>query len=387
MWNVFITGATGFLGGELLIALSQLDSVEKVACLVRADSTEEARVRLEHVFAVHRNHYDGSKVFPIAGDLTNPQLAADLAGRRELTDVNLVIHSGANTSFLGRKSRVIEDTNVLGTRRIASWASALKGLETFLYVGTATIVGAGDDVRGRTVFEDESPNSSATHLLEYTRSKMFAEMAARTEIPHDKLLITRPSILLGDSRPIVPRSFDIAWIIIAIEELRMFFGNPDASCDIIPADYAANAIVALLTAHRQHRTYHVSAGIRATTCRQLGNAVDYSGPNKPSLVFCPMEDLEPIKKWLRGREPMAPSLARYSKHLEYIRYGIGVKKARIMLSGLDAYWNFINLDQRFDNSRLLADTKIGLPAPAHEYVKQTAAYLGDLDPMDLARNP
>jgi signal transduction histidine kinase len=34
----------------------------------------------------------------------------------------------------------------------------------------------------------------------------------------------------------------------------------------------------------------------------------------------------------------------------------------MLLSGLDAYWQFIDLGQRFDNSRLLEDTGIGIPA-------------------------
>jgi len=35
MWKVFLTGATGFLGGELAVALSKTDRAEKIACLVR----------------------------------------------------------------------------------------------------------------------------------------------------------------------------------------------------------------------------------------------------------------------------------------------------------------------------------------------------------------
>ena len=386
MWRVFLTGATGFLGGELAVALSKIDCVEKIVCLVRAECDEEAMDRLRRVFALHEDAYDGNRIVAVAGDLMDERLPAILSQHRILDNVNVVIHAGANTSFLERKYPVIEQTNVCGTQRIAAWASRLSSLETFAYIGTATIVGAGSDVVGRMLYEDEAPNPCAKHLVGYTRSKMLAEMAVTTAIPGDKLLVVRPSILLGDTRCVVPRSFCVAWIIIALEQLRMFFGNPDAACDIIPVDYAANAIVKLLTGYRTHTTYHVSAGAAATTGRQVVESVGYD-PGKPPVVYSSRADLELIKKWLRTNDPPHPALSAYSRQLEYIRDGIGKRSARLLLSGLEAYWRFIDLDQRFDNARLLADTRIGMSEPAHYYLKRTAVYLNDIDPLEAAANP
>lgn len=386
MWKVFLTGATGFLGGELAVALSKLDCVERIFCLVRSKCDEDAAARLKQVFALHGDYYNHEKVVPVRGDLADAELAAQLARQDVLSDVNLLVHSAANTSFLQQKYPAISETNVNGTRRIINWASRLRSLETFAYVGTATIAGACEDVIGRTVHEDESPNPSAKHLVGYTRSKMFAEMAVRAAIAPDKLVVFRPSILLGDSRGIVPRSFDIAWIIVAVRHLRMFFGNPDAACDIIPVDYAARAIVSLLMNRRRHTTYHVSAGSVATTCRQIGKAIDYTDPG-PDVIFCPREHLQLIKKWLRTGEQLSSEFHQYSEHLKHISLGIGTRNARMLLAGLEAYWQFIDLDQRFDNSRMLSDAEIGLPEPAHVYLKRTAAYLHDIDPLQAAVNP
>lgn len=386
MSKVFLTGATGFLGGELAVALSKVESIERIVCLIRAATGAEANDRLDTVFALHEDAHDREKVVAITGDLTDETLAARLTRHPALADINAVIHAAAATSFLPQKYCTVSETNVEGTLRILHWASALSSLRTFFYIGTATIVGAGEDVVGRTVYEDEAPNLSAEHLVGYTRSKMYAEMAVRAIIPHQKLTVVRPSILLGDTRCVVPRSFDIAWIITAIEHLRLFFSNPDAACDIIPVDYAANAIVELLKARRRHVTYHISAGMSATTCRQIGQAINYPDADKPPLLFCPREDLELIKKWLRYEKP-DPALATYSEQLEYISHGIGKRKARLLLSGLESYWRFIDLDQRFDNSRLLADTEIGLPEPAHEYLRRTSAFFKDIDPITAAINP
>ena len=384
MWRIFLTGATGFLGGELAVALSKLNSVEKIYCLIRAKCDEEALARLKDIFALHGDYYDQDKVCAIRGDLRDDNLPARLACTEILACVNLVIHSAANTSFLRQKYPAIAETNINGTQRILSWAANLKSLQTFAYVGTATIVGADEDVIGRTIREDESPNPSAKHLVGYTRSKMFAEIAVKAAIPPDKLVVFRPSILLGDSRCLVPRSFDIAWIIVAIRQLRMFFGNLDTACDIISVDYAARAIVSLLMNRRRHATYHVSAGAAATTCREVFKGIDFTAP---AVISCPKEHLNLIKKWLRNGEDLPPALHQYSDYLQHIRFGIGSKNARMLLSGLEAYWQFIDLSQRFDNSRMLADTGIGLPEPAHVYLKRTAGYLHDIDPLEAAINP
>lgn len=387
MWKVFLTGATGFLGGELAVALSKLDSVEKITCLVRAKDDCEAVERLERVFALHEDLYDPRKVIAIRGSLTDEKLPIELAHHPRLKDINLVIHSGANTSFLSQKYAAVAETNIAGTQRVVQWASGLKSLDTFAYIGTATIAGAGPDVIGRTIHEDETPNLSARHLVGYTQSKMLAEMAVRAALPEEKLAVIRPSILVGDSRCVVPRSFDIAWIIVALRHLRMFFGDPDAACDIIPVDFAAQAIVTLLTGVRSHTTYHVSAGAGSTNCRTIFEAIGYDDSDVPELVYCPREHLALLKKWLRTGKNPDPALARYSKHLDYIQRGIGRKKARMLLSGLDAYWQFIDLGQRFDNSRLLADTGIGIPEPAHTYLGRTVEYMEDLDPLEAAVNP
>jgi len=200
-------------------------------------------------------------------------------------------------------------------------------------------------------------------------------------------LVVRPSILVGDTRSVVPRSFDIAWIITALKHLRMFFGNPDAACDVIPVDYAANAILELLQGPRTHTTYHVSAGLSATTCRQVFDSVGCDDGDKPPLVYLDQSHLGLIKKWLRQDNAPDSTLSAYSPHLDYVEDQVGKRRARLMLAGLDMYWRFIDLDQRFDNARLLADTSVGMSEPAHDYLKRTAAYLDHIDPLAAAANP
>src|SRR5262249_3165847 len=177
MCRVFLTGATGFLGGELAVALSKASSVRQVICLIRARNNEEAAGRLRSGFALHEDPYDEHKVVALAGDLMDEGLPAVLTRHPSLRGINGVLHAGANTSFLRQKNAVVEETNLCGSQRIATWASRLRSLETFAYIGTATIVGAGEDVTGRLLNEDEAPNPLAKHLVGYTRSKMFGEMA------------------------------------------------------------------------------------------------------------------------------------------------------------------------------------------------------------------
>ena len=174
---------------------------------------------------------------------------------------------------------------------------------------------------------------------------------------------------------------------MAFRYLRMCFCDADSECDVIPVDYAVKAIVSLLMSRRRHSTYHVSGGPAATTPRKIGRLINYHDPSLPDVTFCPREHLELVKKWLRTGEALPSELRPYSDHLEHIKATVGRKNARMLLAGLDAYWQFIDLNQRFDNSRMLADAQIRLPEPAHVYLKRTAPYLHDIDPLQAAVNP
>ncbi|GBL34534.1 hypothetical protein EMGBS15_01290 [Filimonas sp.] len=55
--NVFITGSTGFLGGEILMLLSKREEIKKIYCLLRAGNEEEANARLEKVFRLHNDFF------------------------------------------------------------------------------------------------------------------------------------------------------------------------------------------------------------------------------------------------------------------------------------------------------------------------------------------
>src|ERR1051325_1298783 len=130
MLKIFLTGATGFLGGELLMELSRIPCVEKIACLVRARNENDADLRLQRAFALHGDDYDRGKVTPIAGDLLDARLGWQLMRDSRLRDINLIVHAAANTSFLPQKRAGIEATNIFGTRRLLDWALTLRKLET-----------------------------------------------------------------------------------------------------------------------------------------------------------------------------------------------------------------------------------------------------------------
>jgi len=126
--NLFLTGSSGFLGGEILVSLSKREDISRIFCLIRAKSQEDAVSRLAKVFDYHNDFFDRKKVIPIVGDLTNPELAGQLIANTALADVNLIIHSAANTSFSRIYDDLVEKVNIHGLRSILEWSRTLKKL-------------------------------------------------------------------------------------------------------------------------------------------------------------------------------------------------------------------------------------------------------------------
>jgi thioester reductase-like protein len=388
MKNIFITGATGFLGGELLVDLSKRSEVGKIYCLVRSGSKEKAVQRLKKVFDFHNDAFDPEKIIPIQGDLSQDDLTECLVENPILEDVNYIVHSAANTSFSPIYDKMVEDININGLKKVLKWSQTLKNLETFVYVGTATICGM--QVKDRKVTEEESPNTNAEHLVKYTYTKMCGEIEISAHLPKEKILIVRPSIILGDSRPWTPRSYVIMWTLACMNFLRLIPANPDSMLDMVPVDYVSDAITKLMFAKRKYNVYHISGGEEgSTTPAKLAHTIEQVFPDLPKFEFTPREMIRDMKLWARKRLSPESKLYDYQEYLDYWnRIMEDTSELRVLMAGLDPYIGFMELGQVFDNTKLLAENiGVAQSKPAHEYIKTSIHLLENIDIFEAALEP
>ncbi len=389
MKNIFITGATGFLGGELLVDLSKRNEVNKIYCLVRAGSKEKAIQRLKKVFDFHGDVFDPERIIPVQGDLAQDDLTECLIENKMLADVNYVVHSAANTSFSPIYDKLVEEININGLEKVLKWSQSLKELDSFVYVGTATI--CGKQVKNRTVTEDESPNPNAEHLVKYTYTKTQGEILLHKYLTEDKVLIVRPSIILGDSRPWIPRSYVIMWTLATVNFLRLIPGDAHCLLDMVPVDYVSSAITKLMFKKRKYNVYHISAGeAAATTSELLCNTIAQAFPDQPKFNFIGREMLKDVKLWARKRLNDDSKLNDYPEYLDYWNSIMDdTSDLRILMGGLDPYIEFMELGQVFDNSRLLEENieGVGQSKPAHEYIKNSIHLLENIDIFEAALEP
>lgn len=383
--NIFLTGATGLVGGEFLVTLSKRSEVDKIYCLIRASNMDEANERLRQVFILHNDQYDPARIIPFIGDLFDDKLTASLAAA--LQNINVIIHSAANTSFARVKDDLVEKANIGGLTKILLWAKKLAALKTFLYIGTATI--CGKDVKDRIVLEDESPNTDATHLVKYTFTKMRGELLLKEHLNPEQILVARPSIIMGDSRPIMPRSPVILWAMATMNNLRLIPVNELSRLDIIPVNYAADAIVKLLFANRKHNVYHISAGdAGSTTALKLSKTLEAYFDELPPFNFVNKGLLNQVKHWTRDRLSPESELYNHKEYLELWQETFQDKsKLRLLFSGLDPYLDFMELGHVFDNTRLLEDTGMDNSVPADIYMADSMNFVDKIDILEGAIDP
>lgn len=167
--RVFVTGATGFLGGALTKRLS--DEGARVLALARR---------------ANRDPYikDLPDVEIVTGDITDAQRMQDL-----IHDIDYVFHVGAALSGKLEHQRKV---NVDGTRIIAE-AGAKAGIKRLIYV--SSIASYGFPVP-KTVSEDTPAKLSRTpyNLTKRESEDMLRELAPRLGLSYS---IIRPALIYG----------------------------------------------------------------------------------------------------------------------------------------------------------------------------------------------
>jgi thioester reductase-like protein len=284
---ILLTGATGFLGMELLVRLLERGDRELVA-VVRAADDREAERRMSGVlntlFAPEDYRAVRGRVRAVAGDLERRGLGLSSPARDRLTsEITAVAHCAASVSF----SLALEEArriNVTGTHHVmglAKEAHARGVLERVVHVSTAYV--AGERV-GRVRESQGYVGQSFRNTYEQT--KLEAELLVNeSDLP---TAILRPSIVVGDSRTGWTPAFNVIyWPLMAFARklLPTVTAEPQAHVDIVCVDTVADALYTLLCGPVQRGTIHAVAGDDAVTNIDLATmAAEAFGCAPPRFV-------------------------------------------------------------------------------------------------------
>jgi len=274
--TVLLTGATGFVGMELLARYLERGDREIVA-LVRAPTDDAARARMDAVlanlFGARRARGYAGRVRAVAAELTATRMGlserryAELAGK-----VSAIVHSAASVSF----SQPLDQARAInreGTRRLLEFAGHARrdgGLERYAHVSTAYVAGTH---RGRFCERDLDVGQQFRNT--YEQSKFEAEQLVRNqaEVP---FTILRPSIVVGDRSSGWTAAFNVLYWPLRAFSRGLFTEVPAdtaAPVDVVSVDYVADAAHELCESPGGiGETYHLTAGANASTIGEIAHA-------------------------------------------------------------------------------------------------------------------
>jgi NAD(P)-dependent dehydrogenase (short-subunit alcohol dehydrogenase family) len=234
--SYFVTGATGFIGRNLVGRLLQREGT--IYALVRAGS----RGRLEEL----RTGWgaDGARIVPVAGDLTQPGLAVaeeDLVAMRG--QIDHFFHLAAIYDITAG-AEAQEVANVEGTRNALELAGALDA-GCFHHVSSIAVAGLYRGVWREEMFDEAERLDNNP----YFRTKHEAERLVREESPRP-WRVYRPGIVVGDSRTGHIDKIDGPYYFFkALQRVRRVLpswlptvGIEGGEINIVPVDYVASAI-------------------------------------------------------------------------------------------------------------------------------------------------
>jgi thioester reductase-like protein len=346
--STFLTGATGYLGSYA--AADLLRQGEELQVLVRAKDAGEAEEKLWsslqlHFGAVEFREHLRARLRIVQGDVTLPRLGLDDGRFAKLAaTARSIIHCAA--SLNRRSERVCLAVNLRGTLNMIELARAADsyGLRRFTFVSTVAVAGHRAH---ETVREEDAIDWNRADYDPYARTKKFGEEMVRRLLPAEKILILRPSIVLGDSGRPETTQFDMVRAFDFLSRLAVLPLRPADRIDIVPANWVGRSIVTLHRKERlAHDTYHLSAGAASPEFREITRKLAVERRAREPLFLPALE------------RPFAAAVRAMSRN------GPGPLRRGAAL--LDVFIPYLVWDTVFDNARVVAEAG-GPPAAFPSY--------------------
>ncbi|WP_316752422.1 polyketide synthase [Streptomyces herbicida] len=258
--EVFLTGATGFLGAFLLRDLLRTTRAT-VHCLVRGADEAEALRRLRDNLEWYEfwDDIDTDRLSVVVGDLAEPLMGLDPERFDALSrSVDAVYHSAATVNGLYPYS-ALKAANVSGTEEILRLAARHRTVPVH-HIST-TGVFAAEAVPGMPLRVTDTPGPAEALSSGYRQTKLVAEQII--ELARDRGLpvsVYRVDEISGDSERGFCQTHDFVWLSIkGIVQAGAVPADPAGIFHLVPVDYVSSAVLRLsLGESAAGRTHHIA---------------------------------------------------------------------------------------------------------------------------------
>lgn len=181
---VFVTGATGLIGGYLLLELSKRE--KKIKAMKRTNSSLDSVQKLFEEFSTRQKF---KEIEWVETDLLDvPSLSDALHG------IQTIYHTAGCVGFDDREKTLMNQTNVEGTENLINLAVA-QNIPEFIYTSTIAVL---DKIPNEAQIDENSKWNGEEDHSEYAISKKKGEMAVwRGSQEGLKVLVVYPSVVVG----------------------------------------------------------------------------------------------------------------------------------------------------------------------------------------------
>lgn len=274
--RVFLTGATGFIGINLLHRWLSMPSMKEIVCLVRGNENHSPMDRVQDTFKKYDLWEDDmrekmKKIIFIDGDITQDRLGLSHSDYQWLVGwAPAVFHAAAKVNWCEPYSSHYAP-NVLGTKNVLR--VAVEGRrKAFHYISSIDVWAVTGLILGTEVVSEDG--SLKVHLASlpfdtgYAQSQWVAdEMVQRMRDRGLPVTIYRPGFVVGDSKTGAGNPDDFfSRMIVGCIQLGYWPHLPSQNMEYVTVDYVCDSIL------------HISSDNR-----NIGHAYSLTAPN-PDLT-------------------------------------------------------------------------------------------------------
>ncbi|MDR2713459.1 MAG: SDR family oxidoreductase [Clostridiales bacterium] len=312
MEHVFITGATGFLGANLVRAI--LESSAAVLYLLVRESEEctaDDRIKnlLMELFPKEQNPEYLPRVHAVKGDIGRENLGLSAAAWNELSQkIDTIFHSAA-TIHLNLPYEEASEINLNGTKRVLALAAKCrenKVLQRFNHISSAYV--AGKTKR----FLETDFDIGQEFSNSYEQTKLESELEVlKYSAKGLPVMIFRPSIITGNYKTGEAAKSSITFFIvrrILQGKFPDFICNDDSELNIVPVDYVVDAML------------HITKS--AANLGKAFNLTNKKNRNIKQMIIstCRLLNREPVKIYAieDAKEASEPTRKALAKFLDYL---------------------------------------------------------------------